>query len=332
MHKTPEEAVAWARASPDKLDILDAIQGFVSQHSGLRHATQQFAYSAIRSFFMHNRVSLPQDASFRIRSDTAAVERHLTIENVKELLGLATQPMRSMILVKWMGLLDTQGLIYLSRATDDEAVKNRARILSALQTNETIVRVNMPGRKKMRNLHGFYTFIGADALESLRDYFERERGWPRPEEPMWIYSYALAKGRVITKQGFNASWLRLLRRAGLIPRRPGKLAARYGFGVHNTRDLAISLLNTVAGLNPLCPEFWAGHDIDPLGYNQFYNIKPDYVLEQYRLAEPHLNIVSMSATEQENAKEMESLREEVAKLRGQFETILKTKFGAENPD
>jgi hypothetical protein len=34
------------------------------------------------------------------------------------------------------------------------------------------------------------------------------------------------------------------------------------------------------------------------------------MIQQYRIAEPYLNILSMSVAEQESAKEMESLREE----------------------
>jgi hypothetical protein len=59
---------------------------------------------------MHNRVMLPQDPSFIIRGDEPPVERRLTIENLKEIIGLAAQPWRSAILVKWQALLDSEGL------------------------------------------------------------------------------------------------------------------------------------------------------------------------------------------------------------------------------
>jgi hypothetical protein len=76
-----------------------------------------------------------------------------------------------------------------------------------------------------------------------------------------------------------------------------------------------------------CVEYWAGHEIDPLHYKDL-TLHPQFLEEQYRLATPYLNILSVSAAEKESAKEMESLREEVKQLRGQFETILKTKFAS----
>jgi hypothetical protein len=109
------------------------------------------------------------------------------------------------------------------------------------------------------------------------------------------------------------AWLRLLRKAKLIPKNQGSSTARYGFNVHNTRDLAISLLNTVPGLNPKCIEFWAGHDIDPLGYNQFYSTMPDYVVKQYGLTEPYLNIIS--APQMAEAEEVKDLREQISELK-----------------
>jgi hypothetical protein len=93
-------------------------------------------------------------------------------------------------------------------------------------------------------------------------------------------------------------WLRLLRRAKLIPKKMGTPSTRYGYNIHNTRDLAISLLNTVPGFNPLVAEFMAGHadKIDRLRYNEFWNVKPNYVLKQYAIAEPYLNIISNRAS------------------------------------
>ncbi len=316
--KDPETALLWARESPDKYEVLDAIQSFVNSLDGFRYKTKEAAYAALRSFFQHNRVMLPRDPSFQIRSEKAPVERKLTMENLRELVGLATQPFRSMILVKWMGLLDNEGLIYVSNKYAGEVVK-------AIRERQIILRLELPGRKRTRNQRSFYTFIGHDALESLKAYFERDRGYPNAGEPIWLYGQTR---KPVNKAGFIHAWLRLLRRARLIPREVGSRTSRYGYNAHNTRDLAISLLNTVSGLNPKCIEFWAGHEIDRLGYNQFYNLKPDYVLEQYGLANPHLNILSNWQPQEMKsiAKENEELRGRLSRLEGQFETILKTKF------
>lgn len=152
---------------------------------------------------MHNRVMLPQDPSFIIRGDEPPVERKLTIENLREIIGLAVQPWRSAILVKWQALLDNEGLIHISNNHADTIVK-------ALRSNAGTVKLSLPGRKRKRNERAFYTFIGKDALTSLRGYFDRDRGWSKADEPIWLYSY---NRQPVTLGGFEEAWLRLLRRA-----------------------------------------------------------------------------------------------------------------------
>lgn len=97
----PDEVLVWARgcASEGYVPVLDAIQKFVTARRELRHKSQQFTNAAIRSFFLHNRINLPSDPTLRILSDTAPVERQLSMESLHELIGLAPQPWRSMILV-----------------------------------------------------------------------------------------------------------------------------------------------------------------------------------------------------------------------------------------
>jgi hypothetical protein len=48
--------------------------------------------------------------------------------------------------------------------------------------------------------------------------------------------------------------------------------------------------------------------------------------ENAKIAAGYLNVITMSAMEQESTKEMESLREEVKQLKGQFELFSKGKF------
>lgn len=302
--KDPEAAILWAREAPDKYDVLDAIQSYVGKLDGRRYATKESSYAALRSFFVHNRIMLPRDPSFQIRSELPPVQRKLTIENLHELIGLATQPFRSMILVKWMSLLANEGLIYVSNNYAEP-------IANAVRNKQPTLKLELPGRKRTKNIRGFYTFIGRDALESLREYFERDRGYPQRGEPIWVYGQSK---RPVNKVGFVHAWLRLLRRARFIPKEIGGRTTRYGYNAHNTRDLAISLLNTVNGLNPQCIEFFAGHEIDKLGYNQFYNLKPDYVLEQYKLAEPSLNIISNRATQQEKNDQIKNMQQQIDEL------------------
>jgi hypothetical protein len=189
--------VVWGKIAEDPFEILDAIQGYVSGlEAGLRYKTRFDAYVAIRSFFTHNRIMLPNDPSFQIRSDTPPVVRRISIENLHELIGLAAQPLRSMLLVKWMALTDTEGLIYINNHFADQ-------ISQAIKEGKTIVRLEMPGRKSKRNIKLHYTFIGRDALQSLKEYFDRQRGWPKPAEPIWVSEQTR---EAYTKTAFNQAW------------------------------------------------------------------------------------------------------------------------------
>jgi len=233
---------------------------------------------------MSGKMDLPRDLSFQIHAETPPAERQITLENLRELIMLAPQPWRSMLLVKWHGIMDTEALIYTSNHYSE-------LLVDAIKKGQELIKLSIPGRKKRRNKQPFYTFIGAEPLERLRDYFERDRGYPGPGEPVWLNRQ---KGTRMTKRAFEAFWLRHLRRAALVPESTGDTGSGYGFNVHNTRDLAMSVLATVPNLKPVCPEFWAGHTIDPLQCNQFYNVKPQWATDQYRIAEPYLNILTQA--------------------------------------
>ena len=302
--KNPEEAVEWAKAAEDPYEILDAIQGYVlGLDPELRYKTKFNAYEAARSFFQHNRIMLPVDRTFQIRTDTPPVSRRISIENVRELIGLASQPLRSMLLVKWMSLTDNEGLIYINR-------HHAGTIVDGIRNNQEIIKLDMPGRKSIRNIRSYYTFLGKDAIQSLKEYFDRSKRWPKAGEALWLSELT---GRPYTKSAFSQAWLALLRRAKLIPKEPGRRSSRYGYNVHNTRDLAISLLNTVPNLKEITIEFWAGHEIDPLQYKDLYNLQPQFAERQYQLAEPYLNILSSPQTAE--TEQVKGMKDEITELK-----------------
>jgi hypothetical protein len=44
-------------------------------------------------------------------------------------------------------------------------------LLEQLDQGEEIVKVNLPGRKKNKNKRRFYTFIGGDAVDAIKQGF-----------------------------------------------------------------------------------------------------------------------------------------------------------------
>jgi hypothetical protein len=234
---------------------------------------------------------------------------------------------RSIILVKWMGMLDTDRLVWVSRNLAQEIVTQMKEgehlTMAQMKEGKHLVRLEIP-QGRHGNDRGYYTFIGKDATDALKEYFEKERGWPKPKESVWLERY----GKPLSKAAFNYLWLNLLRRVGLIERQEGQAGARYGFYAHDTRDQAKSLLHTQAkaeGFDMDCCEFWLGHVVDPLGYDKFH-LDKEYVRKQYVIAEKYLNIISRSAVDAEHhrqeqetiqrmEKEMEKMRKDWLEVR-----------------
>ncbi len=318
---TPRELLIRQLEAEDAYVVLDLLQTYVNSLV-LRKASKRKMYSVVRSFFAHNRCALPSDPGFRLRGDRPSVEPNLTIQDILEAVHAAGVRYRSIILFKWQSFMDSSRLIYAGHHCGDQIVKQ-------IQQGINPVRIDLPGRKSNENdSEGrFHTFIGKDAAEALVKYFEEERKWPRPGEPLWIQN----NRRPLSKASFEATWLRLFRRMGRIPKGKGPLGSRYGFNAHEMRDVATSWLHTHAkqdGFDMDCVRLWSGQvgQIDPLKYDKFYK-DLDYTRKQYLIAEPYLDIITGQPQELKTvAKENEELRQRLTALEGQFETILKTKF------
>jgi hypothetical protein len=216
---------------------------------------------------------------------------------------------RSLILVKWQALLDTGSVMWVGTHLADE-------ITRAIRRNACPIRLDIPGRKHGRNEKLFFTYIGRDAIDALVKYFEHERGWPKKGEPIWVNQY----GRPMDPRTWCELWHQLTRRVGLIPEeRAHDSGTRYGYNTHEMRDVARSLLHTKGkhdGLDDLAIEFFMGHEVDPLHYNKFY-LDREYMIQQYRIAEPYLNIISVPSTSQETEEQKRTiakLEERLAKL------------------
>lgn len=272
--------------SEDPYVVLDLLQQYVTSLV-MRKSSKRKAYSVIRSFFAHNRCALPLDPSFHIRGDKPPVQSRLPRSDLYEMLLGAELSYRSMLLFKWQSFQDNARLIYISSHCAEQVVEQ-------IKSGQHPVRIDLPGRKSNEyDAEGsFYSFIGGDGIATLKDYFENQRGWPKPGESLWLNE----NRKPVTKAGFEVAWMRLLRRSGKIPKKKGPPGSRYGWNLHEMRDEAITLLHTHAknqGFDMDCVRLWSGQvgQIDPLKYDKFYRDE-EYVKQQYLLAEPYLNIIS----------------------------------------
>jgi hypothetical protein len=241
------------------------------------------------------------------------------------------------VIFKWQSFLDSERLEYVNRNLGDQ-------VIAEMKRGTCPIRLDLPGRKENENdIEGtFYTFIHQDAIDAITRYWDEERGhWPRHGEPLWtIEGLRKDSEGCFNKAAFESMWLRLLRHTGKIPRKKGPLGTRYGFNMHEMRDAAATYLHVKAktqGLDMDCVKFWSGRtgELDPNKYDKFFQ-DVDWVRTQYELAAPYLNIISKPPTEEQEVKAMaqqnEQLRsdltktqQDLAKLRGEFETAFKVK-------
>ncbi|MCJ7506336.1 hypothetical protein MUP05_07720 [Candidatus Bathyarchaeota archaeon] len=319
-------------AANDSYALLELLQKYVDSREDLCANSKAFMYNAVRSFFLHNRLPLPSDRSYRIRASKTPVVSRLTLENVVDMARNASLRDRSIILVKWQSLLDNTRTMWIGEHGAEQIVKQ-------IQGKIHPVRLDLPGRKMGLNTRPFSTFIGKDAVDALVEYFEKECGWPKPGEPVWPKKILNAggNGKALTYMGFDRMWIRQLRRIGLIPKQPGRSATtRYGYNPHEMRDIAKSLLHTKAltdGFDLSCCEFWLGHIVDPLGYDKFFNDQ-EYVKKQYLIAEKYLNIISRpGVSDEQRHQEQETvlkMRRELDEVIQRLDHLIPTKTGSDS--
>jgi hypothetical protein len=319
--KTPSELLSFQDEAKGRARFVlpDLMAEFI-QAKGGTYSSMVTQLSHLRTFFIANRVELPGIGKWQPKPTREPAHSELTFDQVREIILHADLRDRAIYLSMLQGMMDLERFSKFNRKYAAALVKH----IREGRFDEPFRIDFLSGRKK--NHRAYYTFLYRDALEAWRSYFEKERGWPREDEPIAI----TAAGRSPTKKTIRDNFIRSALRLRI--RRPQKTKwAWSGVAPHEAfRDVVRSRLQTARKKNydTLCSEFWMGHRIDPYNYNKFTEKEVDYVLENAKIAAEYLNIITGSAG-QENAKEMESLREEVKQLRGQFETILKTKFGSE---
>jgi len=286
---TPKELIEFqenAATKEDKYLILDTVIKYIQVHKWTIN-TKRTYYSALREFFSKNRAPLPLE---RINFSTNIQEPkqgELRVEDIETLIKNSDLQMRAIYLTLFQGLMGQEELITFNTRCSGDLVKH-------LRENEKNLsrpfRISFSGRKRTKGKRPFYTFIGEDALNAIKEYFERERGWPKEGEAIFMNQ----ERRPITKQGTRANHLRLLARLKYIQRVGGSSSTRYGLNLHEFRDQAKTWLHVRGKVDMACVDFWMGHVVDPLGYDKFSR-EEDYVLGHYLRAQPILNIVSGTA-------------------------------------
>ena len=272
-----------ARREDREFELLDKLQEYLLQKSGT-HKSLMLRHSKVRTFFKRNRIPLPED-DFKVKADREPVPDRLTVDVVRGVVSVADLGLKAFYLTLWSGLMDQERFNIFNQ-----------KFGYSLGHHVELKGVKEPflcefaGRKQSRNKTVFYTFIGRDALAAWREYFERIRGYPKEGEAALV-SQKFKKP--YDKCSLSRKHLRILERLNYV-KLDGRRCGGYGYGLHNFRDAARTLLHLEGkrdGLDLDCVEYWMGHVTDPNRYDKFYRDK-NYTLEQYHIAEKHLNIIS----------------------------------------
>lgn len=312
-----EEAVVFQKQATgdDRYRIVDLALKFVKEKGGT-YSTMSWRYSSvIRSFFYHCRAELPKvRVNFTPTRDATA--GRLGLETLLVLLKASDLRDQATYLTLFQGLMDQHRFVTVFNNKGFELGEHIKEKGVEVPFRADFLR----GRKNNRK--SYNTWLGRDALQAWKLYFERERGWPKPGEPAGVDRF----GRPLTKTALARSHLRLLRHLKFV-NGVGEKHTRYGLGLHELRDLGRSILEKAKEqkFNVTSAEFWMGHlkAVDPLFYNKIWKLDPEYNLSQYKIAERYLNIISappggMSEKEQ---KELRDLLREMAELKTEVEEI-----------
>lgn len=332
---------------------LSMLQTWVQQLD-VRLGTKQVRYSAIRSFYEHNHVPLPKDATFRLRADKPPVESELAVEDLKKIIISSNKAYQAIYLVMFQSSMGCAEFEYFN-------LNSWPEVKTQLEQGKQRVKITLPGRKRQKNKMPYYTFIGKDAVQALKKYLDKKRGAIKNGEPIFLNE----KGEPVTTQALERYFTRHAIKVGVIKRwtppchacgaetryertrRDKKRLAtfyvcdkcgketpaskikiptdiRYEAHAHEMRDTFRSEWD-LSPARSVCAEFFMGHNIDQNQYNKIMKLHPEWAEQQYALAEPFLNIMSEDprriTTDRLEAEVEKRVRERLANEHGRLEKL-----------
>lgn len=272
---TPDELVKHQKEAQngEQYEILDTLQDYIGTLEG-RHATKKLRYTYPRGFFKANRAALPSD-DFRINGEVPKVQGRLTLENIRDLILTSKPAYRAAFLCMFAGGMGLSEIIYWS---DHGAGK----LAEDLSRSPDYVRVDLPGRKKAKNIRPYYTILMGDALDSLKAWMAQR---PQDAGAIFVNQY----GKRFTKQSVYMYWLRHMQALGLITEGEDS-SHRTGRNPHELRDQFRSQWEKSPAKGSVA-EYGMGHTIDELGYNKAH-LDEAWVVGEFRKAAPLLNIMT----------------------------------------
>ena len=314
---------------------VDLLQTWITKREGA-YKTKQLIKSTIYSFYAANRVPLPRDQNFKIQGDRASVNGFLSVEEIRQIILSSNELYQAVFTIMWQGAMGESEFEYFN-------THSWSQVKEQLDQGKQIIRVDLPGRKhnRMKPSGNYFTFFGFDGITKLKKYLElrkrlevretRSKRQPNRKKQREIPSIEQAifineKYKPISKEDISSYFKRHAWRLGIIKKVEGDKRIRYRAHVHEMRD-TFRTEWSLTEAKGFMSEFFMGHVVDPNKYNKIMQ-RPKWAEEQYRLAEPFLNILSedprtietkdinkiVDARVQEKVVEIEHLKEQVQQL------------------
>jgi hypothetical protein len=294
-----EQAKASRSDDPDeKYKLMDELLEWVNSLK-LRRSTKRHMVTAVRSFFNHYRRPLPSPERVRLQrltDDHDEVIGRLDPDTFDTIIHSVHGDPRteSMLLAQLQSFSGPGEVVYISN-------KLGLHIAQELRRGSSLIELHFP-RGRKTNPRGWFTYLGADACDSLRAWF-KVRGWPGEQDSIIWPSRGGRYGKNKDPLTTKAAALVLERIAigmGLRPKPNGILSSRYGVSIKEIRDLALSLSQRAVGEKNSrgepyiaeSSEYFCGHNIDHLAYRRLHELDPEYRRRQYKLVEPYLSPLS----------------------------------------
>ena len=292
---SPDDMVEYVLdATPREINaFLDLKKQYIQSKKGTK-GFKGNSNKAIQSFFMHNRAPLPRDSTLNIQGDRAPVNGELKPEEIRDIALASSRLYRTVTLCMFTAGMGQEEFFYWSDNGHEDLQE---------QLDQKLVKINMIGRKLAKYDHPYITFLGGDALETLREYLNKTRPHTveRCTQKYLGYSdpgtiFLNQRGDPLSKNAFRLYWRRVLKKLDLInPEDYGDESTRYGKGAHEMRDTFRTLWRK-SGVDVEYAEYFMGHvaAFDKYGYDKTY-LDERELREKYVAALPFLNLISESA-------------------------------------
>lgn len=318
---TPDSLVEYQKraVNDERYDIVDLLQRFVLGKHG-RLGYKKKLYSFVRSFFMHNRADLPRDKSFKIRGDVAKVVGTLSADEIKLVILSSNRVYAAAFLCMFQAGLDQDMFIYWNENGWKKLREDLPKVENLRPENRAI-KIDLPGRKNMKFEKPYYSFIGHDAIELIKNWLPHRPETDGDGKPVTAI-FTQYRGKPLMKGGLKTYWRRHCRKLGLMPpvraRADNNGRAMSGKGLHEMRDVFKSLWSKSPSKYEVS-EFFLGHRVDPLEYDKSFR-DVEFYRQQYLGAAPWLNLMSSGrAFKQVAETEVDLLRDQLKRVQEELQ-------------